>query len=146
MDANNSTKVTLILLEDDIDGPVQSKNFSWNGVAYKIPRPKLKECESLPNINNSGVYLLLERSKATGEEFVYIGQAGERENDKGLLNRVLEHKKDMDDWIEAVMITKSDESLEANDISYFEYRFYEMAKEAGRFKLTNKKKPTSGMH
>lgn len=61
----------------------------------------------------------------TGENVVYVGQAGVRKNGEGILFRLQEHKRnpDKDYWTEAVVFTTSNNSFGPTEISYLENRF-----------------------
>lgn len=55
----------------------------------------------------------------TGDNVVYIGQAGERKNGEGILYRLQEHKRnpDKDYWTEAVVFTTANNSFGPTEIS-----------------------------
>ena len=61
-------------------------------------------------------------SDTTGKPVVYVGQAGNRKNGEGILNRLLEHKRNPkeDYWTEAVVFTTSNNSFGPTEISYLE--------------------------
>ena len=61
---------------------------NWTGVAYKIPRTELEKCKGRNDLSQSGVYFLFGTSDQTGENVVYIGQAGIRKNGEGILYRL----------------------------------------------------------
>lgn len=78
-------------------------------------------------INYSGVYFLF-GTDINGKEQVYVGQTNSRKNGKGILGRILEPHKSINDWTEVVMLTMSDDSFGATEISYLENRFFNLAK------------------
>lgn len=82
----------------------------------------------------------------TGENVVYVGQAGVRKNGEGLLYRLQEHKcnPDKDYWTEAVVFTTSNNSFGPTEISYLENRFTNMAVAAKRYLVKNSNDPTLG--
>ena len=101
-------------------GRIKVTLANWTGVSYKIPRTELEMCKDLEMLKQSGVYFLFGTSDETGENVVYIGQAGIRKNGEGLLYRLQEHKRnpDKDYWTEAVMFTTSNNSFGPTEISY----------------------------
>jgi len=60
---------------------------------------------------------------------VYVGQAGARKNGKGLLYRLLEHKRNpgKDYWTESVLFTISNNSFGPTEINYLDNRFCGLA-------------------
>ena len=82
----------------------------------------------------------------TGNNVVYVGQAGARKNGEGLLYRLQEHKRnpDKDYWTEAVLFTTSNNSFGPTEISYLENRFCGLALAAKRYDVRNGNDPTQG--
>ena len=118
----------------------------WTGVAYKIQRKKLDSCKGRDDLSQSGVYFLFGISDQTGENVVYIGQAGGRKNGEGILYRLQEHKRnpEKDYWTETVVFTTSNNSFGPTEISYLENRFTNIAKETERYVVKNGNDPTPG--
>lgn len=134
-------KVTIFLMDDDIDGKIKATISEWRGLVYRIPRSKLDDCKTIEAFKNSGVYFLFKDRK------VYVGQAGERATGDAVLRRILEHASDWlaNDWDEAVVLTtQSGSPLDKADISFLENYFYLAAKEAGRYELLNRSTPSQG--
>lgn len=127
-------------------GRIKCTLANWTGVAYKIPRTELDKCKERDDLKQSGVYFLFGTSDQTGENVVYIGQAGIRKNGEGILYRLIEHKRnpDKDYWTEAIVFTTSNNSFGPTEISYLENRFVGMATEAGRYLVKNSNDPTMG--
>lgn len=94
----------------------------------------------------SGVYFLFGMSDETSRGVVYIGQAGARKNGEGILNRLQEHKRNLDKdyWTEAVVFTTSNNSFGPTEISCLENRFCNLAIEAKRYEVKNGNDPTPG--
>lgn len=92
------------------------------------------------------MYFLFGISDQTGENVVYIGQAGVRKNGEGILYRLQEHKRnpEKDYWTEAVVFTTSNNSFGPTEISYLENRFTNIAKETERYVVKNGNDPTPG--
>lgn len=127
-------------------GRIKCTLANWTGMAYKIPRTDLDKCKDLSILKQSGVYFLFGTTNDTGQDVVYVGQAGVRKNGEGILLRLKEHVPSQKDdyWTEAVAFTTSNNSFGPTEISYLENRFCNMAKEAGRCIVKNDKDPTPG--
>lgn len=138
--------INLFLMDGKADGRIKCTLANWTGIAYKIPRTDIDLCRDREDLKQSGVYFLLGVSDETGENIVYIGQAGERKNGEGILYRLQEHKRnpDKDYWTEAVVFTTANNSFGPTEISYLEHRFCKLAKDAKRYKVKNGNDPTPG--
>lgn len=138
--------INLFLMDGTAVGRIKCTLANWTGVAYKIPRTELDKCKEREDLKQSGVYFLFGISDDTGENIVYIGQAGARKNGEGILYRLQEHKRDesKDYWTEAVVFTTSNNSFGPTEISYLENRFFNLAKDAKRYNVKNNVDPTSG--
>lgn len=133
-------------MDGDAAGRIKYTLANWTGVAYKIPRTELDKCKERDDLKQSGVYFLFGTSDDTGKGVVYIGQAGARKNGEGILNRLLEHKRnpEKDYWTEAVVFTTSNNSFGPTEISYLENRFCNLAILANRYDVKNGNDPTPG--
>lgn len=138
--------MNLFLIDGDVGGRIKCTLANWTGIAYKIPRTELENSKDREDLKQSGVYFLFGTSDNTNENIVYVGQAGARRNGEGLLNRLLEHKRnpDKDYWTEVVVLTTSNNSFGPTEISYLENRFCNLAKSANRFIVKNGNTPNSG--
>lgn len=133
-------------MDGDSSGRIKCTLPNWTGVSYKIPRTELDKCKTREDLSQSGVYFLFGISDKTGENVVYIGQAGTRKKGEGILNRLQEHKRnpEKDYWSEAVVFTTSNNSFGPTEISYLENRFTNMAREANRYIVQNGNEPCAG--
>ena len=138
--------INLFLMDGTATGRVKCTLANWNGVAYKIPRTELDKCKDRPDLKSSGVYFLFGVSDETGIGVVYIGQACSRKNGEGVLYRLLEHKRSIskDYWSEAIVFTSSNNWLGPTEISFLENKFFNLAKDAGRYEVKNGNDPTIG--
>ncbi len=138
--------INLFLMDGTAVGRIKCTLANWTGVAYKIPRTEIDKCKEREDLKQSGVYFLFGISDDTGENIVYIGQAGARKNGEGILYRLQEHKRDESKgyWTEAVVFTTSNNSFGPTEISYLENRFFNLAKDAKRYNVKNNVDPTSG--
>lgn len=138
--------INLFLMDGEASGRIKCTLANWTGVAYKIPRTALDLCKERDDLKQSGVYFHFGTSDQTGDNVVYIGQAGARKNGEGLLYRLQEHKRnpDKDYWTEAVVFTTSNNSFGPTEISYLENRFCGLALAAKRYDVKNGIDPTQG--
>ncbi|GLC89811.1 GIY-YIG nuclease family protein [Lysinibacillus piscis] len=144
--AKRGKNINLFLMDGIVNGRVKCTLANWTGVAYKIPHTELDKCKERADLKQSGVYFLFGISDETGENVIYIGQAGARKNGEGILNRLLEHKRnqDKDYWTEAIVFTTSNNSFGPTEISYLESRFCDLAKKINRYIVKNGNNPTMG--
>ena len=138
--------INLFLMDGDASGRMKCTFANWTGVAYKIPRTELDKCKERDDLKQSGVYFLFGTSDETGKGVVYIGQAGARKNGEGILNRLMEHKRnpEKDYWTEVIVFTTSNNSFGPTEISYLENRFCNLAIAANRYDVKNSNDPTLG--
>lgn len=144
--AMRGKSINLFLMDGEPGGRIKCTLANWTGVAYKIPRTALDLCKERDDLKQSGIYFLFGTSDQTGNNVVYIGQAGARKNGEGLLYRLLEHKRnpDKDYWTEAIVFTTSNNSFGPTEISYLENRFCGLAFAAKRYDVKNGNDPTHG--
>ena len=91
--ATRGKNIQLFLMDGEASGRIKCTLANWTGVAFKIPRTELDKCKDRDDLKQSGVYFLFGTSDETGKGVVYIGQAGARKNGEGILNRLMEHKR-----------------------------------------------------
>ena len=144
--ASRGKNINLYLMDGEASGRIKCTLANWTGVAYRIPRTELDKCKDRDELKQSGVYFLFGITDDTGRGIVYIGQAGARKNGEGLLNRLMEHRRnpDKDYWTEAVVFTTSNNSFGPTEISYLENRFCNLAIQANRYEVKNGNDPTPG--
>lgn len=138
--------INLFLMDGDASGRIKCTLANWTGVAYKIPRTEIEKCKDREDLKWSGVYFLFGVSDDTGENIVYIGQAGIRKNGEGILYRLMEHKRnpEKDYWTEVIVFTTSNNSFGPTEISYLENKFCNLAIAANRYTVKNGNDPSSG--
>ncbi|QRN85824.1 GIY-YIG nuclease family protein [Clostridia bacterium] len=144
--ATRGKSINLYLMDGEPVGRIKCTLANWTGVAYKIPRTALDLCKERDDLKQSGIYFLFGTSDQTGNNIVYVGQAGARKNGEGLLYRLQEHKRNpnKDYWTEAVLFTTSNNSFGPTEISYLENRFCGLALAAKRYDVRNGNDPTQG--
>ncbi len=138
--------IHLFLMDGESNGRIKCTMANWTGLAFKIPRTDIEKCKNRDDLKQSGVYFLFGADNVTDEKTVYVGQAGVRKNKEGVLNRLLEHKRDSnkDYWTEAIVFTTSNNSFGPTEISYLENRFCNLAIESKRYIVKNGNDPNPG--
>ena len=137
--------INMFLMDGEANGRMKVSISNWIGLGYKIPRERLLDCKEMPELSQSSVYFLFGRSY-TGNDPVYIGQAGIRKNGGGILTRLIEHANnpEKDYWTEAVVFTTSNNSFGPTELSFLENKFCNLAIKAGRYEVKNAIDPTPG--
>jgi len=129
------------LIDGTPSGRIKCTIANWTGLAYKIPRVELKNCKDIGYLKQTGVYFLFDASLDNEKKIAYIGQAGVRKNKEGILNRLKEHlatpPKGIENWIEAVAFTTSNNSFGPTEISWLENKFYSLASNMRRYTVIN---------
>ncbi len=112
-------------------------------VAYRIPRSRMDAMADNDDLKRNGIYFLFGENEK-GKKFVYIGKVENRINGDGMKSRLQEHLKDKDYWYEVVILTTCNRLIQATEASYLERKFYDLAKEAQKYTLNNKNRPSFG--
>ncbi len=139
--------VNLFLLNGTPTGVIKCTMSNWIGTALKIPRSEIENVKTREELKNSSVYFLFGESEDESKPSVYIGQASARKNKDGVITRLFEHNKDesKDYWSnDAVVFTTTQNIFGSTEITYLENRFYNLAKDAGRYSVKNKNEPSRG--
>ncbi len=132
--------LNMLLMDGTANGGIKCTVGNWTGVAFKIPRDKVESFKNRDELKYSGIYFLF------GENEVYIGQAGNRKNGNGILDRIFEHKRNAKkNYLnEAVIFTTSNNSLGSTEISFLENKFCNLAIDAKRYEVKNSNDPSPG--
>ena len=129
--------IKLFLIDGETNGRLTCELSNWTGKAYKIPRNLIKICSDRPELQTTGVYMLLNKSADLSEKGqLYIGEA------EDIFRRLTQHVKEKDFWNEAILFISKDDNLNKAHIKYLENRLHEIAELASRYELINSQKPT----
>ena len=104
---------------------------NWTGQAVVCPRTRMAELGGWPEVARPGVYFLIEGGLGTDRGRVYIGES------ENVLDRLGQHLKEKEFWVEAVAFTSKDDNLTKSHIRYLESRLIKLAQTAGRYDLDN---------
>ncbi len=128
--------IKLFLIDGDTNGRLTCELSNWTGKAYKIPRNFVKICTDRPELQTTGVYMLLNKSTDLSEKGqIYIGEA------EDIFKRLSQHLKEKDFWNEAIVFISKDDNLNKAHIKYLENRLHVIAYDADRYELINTQKP-----
>lgn len=135
--------INITLLNGTADGALKCVNKAHDGIIYKIKRDDVSNYTSEPELKQCGIYFLF--GKIKNKSVVYIGQANTRKNGNGVLGRVLEHRKDKEDyWNEAFILISSKNAIGATELNYLENQLCNRTIKAGAFETVNAADPNTG--
>lgn len=103
-----------------------------------IPRASLSIASKRPEIQKTGVYILIGADPdIPGQKIVYIGEGD------AIITRLNSHDKDpeKDFWDEVITFVSKDENLTKSHSRYLEARMISLAKDARRSKIANSTNP-----
>lgn len=103
--------------------------------AIFIPRSKMNEANSRPEVSRHGIYFLFGNNGENTKPLVYIGQS------RNCLDRIKTHDQKKDFWNYAVLIISKTESFTQTHIEYLEELAITKAHEANRYHLENAVNP-----
>ncbi|HHN73143.1 MAG TPA: GIY-YIG nuclease family protein, partial [Thermopetrobacter sp.] len=129
----NGRSLELFFVDGKPDGMLTAEVFNWTGHVLRIPRTQLLEGLKRPEVNRSGVYLLL--GETENVPMAYIGEA------EKLGKRLKQHAVEKDWWETAVLISAAGDVLHKAHIRYLEARLYEKATKVNAVLLDNANKP-----
>lgn len=135
---NHGKTIKLFLIDGDPNGRISCELSNWSGKLYKIPRAKLKDCSDRPEMQTTGIYLLLGKDEKDND-LVYIGET------ETILKRLDSHVKNKEFWNEVIVIISKDENLNKAHIKYIENKLHSTALKAGRYKVENSSNPRQSL-
>lgn len=130
--------IRLFLVDGTVNGLTTAELSNWTGIGVKVPRIKLKEYSSRIEFQKPGVYLLIGKSD-NNEDAVYIGEA------ETIYERLTQQLSNKEFWNEVVFFGSKDNYLNKASVKYLEKRLYEIAADAGRYKLNQNIPSKSGL-
>ncbi|UOE63442.1 DUF4357 domain-containing protein [Mycoplasmopsis bovis] len=135
-------------LDEKRDIVEYSKPQTWTGVIYKISRHALNSeiVNNVPALKFAGIYFLVKNNNISKK--IYIGQADVRNNNNGILARVLSHLKEekTKDFDYVYILTNINNWLSATELKYLEHSFINIVKNNNnkQFELLNDNAGTKG--
>ncbi len=128
--------IRIFVPDGDPDGLRLVEKSNWTGVGVVFNRTNFKEALKRPEIERTGVYILVGGSEDSSLPTVYVGEGDP------VKDRLSSHygKKDFWDW--AVFFVSKDNSLNKAHVQRMECRLLELAREAKQCRLDNGTCPT----
>lgn len=126
--------IRLYLVDGTPTGTLTAEIVNWTGRALVSPRPHLAELAKRDEAKRTGIYCLVGPDPENpNQDCVYVGESD------NVLSRLALHDKDesKDFWTRTIIVTSKDENLTKSHVRFLESRLIQMAKAAGRAKLTN---------
>ena len=123
--------IKIYLPDESVAGIRHAEIANWSGQALACPRSRFQELRDWPEVQRPGVYFLFGVDDEAGSDAVYIGEA------EVVIDRLASHMLGKDFWTEVVAFTSKDENLTKAHVRYLESRLVGMAKQAGRYQVTN---------
>jgi hypothetical protein len=137
---NFGKTIKIFLIDGEPNGRMTCELSNWTGKALKIPRKKIKESSDRPELENTGIYILIGKSpKSETKDLAYIGEA------EGIYKRLNQHLASKDFWNDALVFVSKDENLNKAHIKYLESRLHEIAIQTNRYELDNGNVPTRSL-
>ena len=135
MKKNFGKAIRMFLMDGNLNGKITCELSNWTGKAYKIPKIEIKNCADRYDLKTLGIYLLFGKD-SDNKGLVCIGEA------EDVLVRLNQCVFQQDFWTEAIVFISKDEALNKTHVKYLEYRLFEIAKAAKRYKILNGNIPT----
>ena len=129
--------IQLLIFDGNPNGRIKCELSNWDGRVYKLSRTELSKFGARSDANYTGVYFLFAKDN-DNNDLIYVGEAEE------IYLRLKQHIFDnsLPDWTDCIVVTNKDNNLNKAHVKYLENKFYELANQAGRFIVKNKKVPT----
>lgn len=123
--------IKIYLANESVLGIRHAEIDNWSGQALACPRSRFQELREWQELQRPGVYLLFGVDDESGDDLVYVGEA------EVVIDRIASHMTGKDFWSEVVAFTSKDLNLTKAHVRYLESRLLSLAKEAGRYRITN---------
>jgi hypothetical protein len=129
--------IQMLIFDGNPNGRIKCELSNWDGRVYKLSRTELNKFSTRPDANYTGVYFLFAKDN-DNNDLIYVGEA------EAIHMRLKQHISDtcLPDWTDCIVVINKDNNLNKAHVKYLESKFYELANQASRFIVTNKKAPT----
>jgi len=136
MAASKAFSIKMFVPNGDPDGLRLVEKSNWTGVGVVFNRANYKEAAARPEIDRTGVYILVGSSEDSALPLIYVGEGDP------VKDRLAQHQQKKDFWDSAVFFVTKDSGLNNAHVQHLEARLYELAKAAKRCRLENLQCPT----
>lgn len=127
--------VRIFLVDGDPAGIKVVEKSNWTGVGLVFPQPLFNKAKERPELQRTGVYVLVGPGESAQRPRVYIGEGDP------IGPRLSQHELKKDWWTHAVCFTSKDQNLNKAHIQFLESRLVELAVAAKRCDLDNGNTP-----
>lgn len=125
----------IFVADGDPEGLRLVERSNWIGKAIMFPRALLPSIKQRPEVNQTGVYLLLGPREDGEGEMLYVGEGDP------IKPRLESHYAQKDFWTRAVCFVAGQGQLNKAHVQYLEASLIRLAKEAKRLPLDNANQP-----
>jgi hypothetical protein len=129
--------VRIFLVDGDPTGIKTVEKTNWTGVGLVFPQTLFAEARKRPELQRTGVYMLVGPGESVQLPLVYIGEGDP------ILPRLQQHESKKDWWTHAVAFTSKDQNLNKAHIQHLEARLVGLAASAKRCQLDNGNTPST---
>jgi hypothetical protein len=136
MASSRAFSIKMFVPNGDPDGLRLIEKSNWTGVGVLFKRTNYREAVSRPEIERTGVYILVGSSEESALPLVYVGEGDP------VKDRLAQHQQKKDFWDWAVFFVTKDHSLNKAHVQHLEARLYELAKAAKQCNLENVQCPS----
>jgi hypothetical protein len=119
----------------DPDGLRLVEKSNWTGVGVVFNRTNFKQVVGRPELERTGVYVLVGGSEDSALPTIYVGEGDP------VKDRLTQHHQKKDFWDWSVFFVTKDNSLNKAHVQHLEARLYELAKSAKQCNLDNAQAP-----
>ena len=130
-----SKTIQMYIFDGNSNGRIMCELSNWNGRIYKVSRSELDKFSQREDSNYTGVYFLFGKSD-DNVDTIYVGEA------EKIIVRLKQHINDKEYWNDCVVVISKDNALNKAHVKYLENKFYNLAKDSGRYDIINSTIPT----
>lgn len=128
--------IRIFVPNGDPDGLRLVEKSNWTGIGVVFNRSNIKEALGRPEIDRTGVYVLVGRPEDSALPIVYVGEGDP------VRERLKSHNSNKDFWDWCVFFVTKDNSLNKAHVQRMECRLLDLAREAKQCRLDNRNCPT----
>lgn len=131
----NPFSLRIFVADGDPDGLRLVERSNWVGKALMFPRALLSQVRQRPELNQTGVYLLLGPREDGEGDMLYVGEGDP------IAPRLQDHQAKKDFWTRAVCFVATPGQLNKAHVQFLESNLVRLAKTAKRLPLDNGNHP-----
>lgn len=136
MASSRAFSIKMFVPNGDPDGLRLIEKSNWTGVGVVFNRANYKEAAARPEIDRTGVYILVGSSEESALPLIYVGEGDP------VKDRLAQHQQKKDFWDWAIFFVTKDSGLNKAHVQHLEARLHELATDAKQCRLENVQCPT----